>query len=244
MESTKPRANLPAEQRPIHREERQHAGKRAELGQAEQQQLAFGENDQQERPDRARVLRTLGPDAFLGKLQIDIFDARLRGAIFRGIRRQQLQRFPQACRAPCQSRACPASLACCTSASNSCCWVSVIAVEQIAEADGKAGNQLDSKDRFRREWRCARRKTGKLSRSIAESNFLGAAVSITVAFFISFLNVSFCETISMARSGTNRCTRACLAECRFSDRKSHVGPCAFPPKSYSCSRATLPSLCL
>src|ERR1700733_10646930 len=33
----------------------------------------------------------------------------------------------QACLAPCQSRACPASLACCTSASNSCCWVSVIA---------------------------------------------------------------------------------------------------------------------
>src|ERR1700722_5827580 len=35
--------------------------------------------------------------------------------------------FTHACLAPCQSRACPASCACCTSASNSCCWVSVIA---------------------------------------------------------------------------------------------------------------------
>jgi hypothetical protein len=36
----------PAEQRPIHREERQHAGEGAELGQPQQQQLEFRQGDQ------------------------------------------------------------------------------------------------------------------------------------------------------------------------------------------------------
>src|ERR1700677_196657 len=69
-----------------------------------------------------------------------------------------------ACLAPCQSRACPASLACSTSASNSCCWVSVIDGRTNLQGGWKSrGSGWIERCRLHGEWYRAHRKTRKPS---------------------------------------------------------------------------------
>jgi hypothetical protein len=189
--------------------------------------------------------KPLLPGVLVRKLQIDVFDARFGEAIFFGIRRKQLQRLHPGL---------PCALPIARLAGELGVLHQRVKLLLLGERHSrsnrsprrmeKPGIKLDWKLLFREYDVALIGKRKLFAIRYRKSTLFGAATRDSGHFLPSFAKVSFSKRSRSPRSGTKRWTRSsCHLRARPSGSKQVTsGPCALPPKSYSCSPTTLPSL--